>query len=239
MKLLQNSSTPLYQQIEEDIRASIENGALKYGDKIDAEPEIMEKYKVSRITVRKAISNLVEEGYLIKKQGKGTFVNKPKIQRKIEHFMSFSEACSANGMKATSKVIKKEVISPSHEEKEFLQLDDDDKVLYIQRIRYADGDPIMYENNYFSYSRFQYLMDESMNGSLYNLLRDKSNVTASGAQRSSLEVMRASNDIAKILNVPVGEPVFYMRTYMCDSENKPLHIGKQYILGKRYIFDIQ
>jgi GntR family transcriptional regulator len=238
MKLIQNSSTPLYRQIEENIRVSIENGLLNFGDKIEAEPEIMQRFNVSRITVRQAISNLVNEGYLIKKQGKGTFVNKPKIKRKIDHLLSFTEACNTNGMKASSEVIKKEIIIPSKEEKDFLQLDDEDKVIYIQRIRLADDDPIMYENNYFSYSRFKFLLDEQLNGSLYKLLREKYNVIPINPMRDSLEVVRANNDVAKILKVPAGEPLFYMKTFMCDSNNNPVHIGKQFILGKRYKFDI-
>jgi GntR family transcriptional regulator len=238
MELKQNSSTPLYRQIEEYIRVAIENGILNFGDKLETEPEIMKRFNVSRITVRQAISNLVNDGYLIKKQGKGTFVNKPKIKRKIDHLLSFTEACSNNGMKATSEVIKREIIMPSEEEKDFLQLDDGDKVLYIQRIRFADGDPIMYENNYFSYSRFNYLLDEQLNCSLYNLLREKYNIIPSNSKGDSLEVIRASNNVAKILRVPAGEPLFYMKTYMCDNNNNPVHIGKQFIVGKRYRFDI-
>lgn len=86
--LIQDNIIPLYQQLADIIRNSITSGELKYGDKIPTEVELSEKYNVSRITVRAAINELVESGFLIKKQGKGTFVSKPKVQRKIEYLSS-------------------------------------------------------------------------------------------------------------------------------------------------------
>jgi GntR family transcriptional regulator len=105
--LRQDDQIPLYIQLKESLRGSILNGDLKYGDKIPTEAELSEDFKISRITVRKAILELVEEGYLVKRQGKGTFVNKRKIERKIVHFLSFSDACKANGLTASSKIIKR------------------------------------------------------------------------------------------------------------------------------------
>lgn len=236
MKLQQDSFTPLYQQIKEEMRAAIENGSLKHGDKIPAEPELSEQYNVSRITVRKAISDLVSEGYLIKKQGKGTFVSKPKIQRKIEHLLSFSEACHANGMKASSIIIKREVIPPTENQRELLRLEDDDQVLYIQRVRSANGDPIMLENNYYPYNKFKFLCDENLDGSLYELLSKKYGITPNGSSGSSLEIVRANGEISRLLNVPQGEPLFYMKTCVYDTEMQPIHIGRQYMIGEQYKF---
>ena len=68
----------------EDIKCAIEEEKYKYEDKIPSEPELSELYSVSRITVRRAVDELCTEGYLIKKQGKGTYVGHPKLQRKIE-----------------------------------------------------------------------------------------------------------------------------------------------------------
>lgn len=147
--LIQDNIIPLYQQLADIIRNSITSGELKYGDKIPTEVELSEKYNVSRITVRAAINELVESGFIIKKQGKGTFVSKPKVQRKIEYLSSFTVACEASGLKVTNEIIKREVIEPKIEDKKALELDDDDKLIYIQRVRFAGGDPLMLENNYF------------------------------------------------------------------------------------------
>ncbi|MDN3018062.1 GntR family transcriptional regulator [Paenibacillus sp. BSR1-1] len=234
--LKQDDHIPLYIQLKESIRSSIVNGDLKFGDKIPTELELSEEYKISRITVRKAIVELVEEGYLVKKQGKGTFVNKRKIERKIVHFLSFSDACKANGLKASSKVIKKEIIQPTSKDQTMLQLEDGDALLFIQRVRYAGDSPIMIENNYFSYKEYHSLLNENLDGSIYKILEEKLGVKPAGSSELSLEIVRAGDEEMELLNIASGEPLFFMDTTVTDENGQPVHRGKQYILGDSYKF---
>lgn len=241
--LIQDNIIPLYQQLADIIRNSIVNGELKYGDKIPTEVELSEQYNVSRITVRAAISELVERGLLVKKQGKGTFVNRPKVQRKIEYLSSFTAACEASGLQVTNEIIKREVVEPELEDKKDLELDDDDKLLYIQRLRYAGGEPLMLENNYFSFKKFNFLFTEDLSGSLYELLRKKYGINPSdslnsGIDRTTIEIIKAVDEEAALLKVQNGEPLFYIKTVIYDDKNRPIHIGKQYVIGERYKFVI-
>lgn len=241
--LVQDNIIPLYQQLADIIRNSIASGELKFGDKIPTEVELSEKYNVSRITVRTAISELVELGFLVKKQGKGTFVSRPKVQRKIEHLSSFTAACEASGLKVTNEIIKREVVEPELEDKKDLELDDDDKLLYIQRLRYAGGEPLMLENNYFSFNRFNFLLEEDLSGSLYEVLRKKYDVNPSdslnsGIDRTTIEIVKAMDEEAVLLRVQNCESLFYIKTVIYDDKNRPVHIGKQYIIGERYKFVI-
>lgn len=241
--LVQDNIIPLYQQLADIIRNSIVSGELKFGDKIPTEVELSEKYNVSRITVRTAISELVELGFLVKKQGKGTFVSRPKVQRKIEHLSSFTAACEASGLKVTNEIIKREVVEPELDDKKDLELDDDDKVIYIQRLRYTGGEPLMLENNYFSFNRFNFLLKEDLSGSLYELLRKKYNINPSdslnsGTDRTTIEITKAMDEESVLLKVQNGEPLFYIKTVIYDDKNRPVHIGKQYIIGERYKFVI-
>ena len=243
--LIQNNEVPLYQQIKELIRSSIMSGELKPGEKISSELELIDKYGVSRVTIRNSISELVNEGYLIKKQGKGTFVSRPKIQRKIEHLSSFSSACEANGLKASGKVIRREIIEPSAEDKESLKLEEGDKLIYIQRLRYAGTEPLMIENNYFSYKMFSFLISENLEGSLYEVLKNKYNIIPSDdasdfndTPKTSIEIVRATADQSKLLELSLGAPLFFVNTIIYDEKLCPIHIGKQYIKGERYKFMI-
>ena len=236
MKLNKDSIMPLYQQLKNAMKSEINNENIKRGDKILTESELSEQYEVSRITVRKAIDDLVADGYLVKKQGKGTFVNKAKIQRKIEHLLSFSEACIANGMVPSSIVIKKDVIIPDEEDQQILGIKSNEKALYTQRIRLADNEPIMLENNIYSFNKYGFLLNEDLSGSLYNLLSIKYNIKPSGSSNSSVEIVRASSSISKSLHINIGDPLFYMKTCTLDTENNPIHIGKQFIVGERYKF---
>ena len=108
MKLNDNSLTPLYQQVLEDIKAEISSGTYASGQRIPSEAELSQLYSVSRVTVRRAIEELVGEGYLTKRQGKGTYVNQRKMTRKIRQcstIESFTDVCAEMGMKAGAHVI--------------------------------------------------------------------------------------------------------------------------------------
>ena len=86
--LQQNTSVPLYRQLKDKILSDISSGKLAEGEKIPTEIELSELYNISRITVRNAVKELVAEGYLVKKQGKGTFVCLPKIERKLFTYLA-------------------------------------------------------------------------------------------------------------------------------------------------------
>ena len=154
MKLDDNNSIPLYLQLKNTIKGLIESGEIQKGEKIPSEHELCKKYDVSRITVRNALAELEDEGYLIKKQGKGTFATKPKLFRPLEDSVGFSESCRNAGMESSSIVLKREVLPLDERMKDILKLSDRDQVLYIQRLRLADGEPLMIENNYYSYAKY-------------------------------------------------------------------------------------
>lgn len=236
MKLQQDSSTPLYKQLKEEIKASIENGTLSYGDKIETEIKMSETYNISRVTVRKAVEDLVREGYLTKMQGKGTFVNKPKIQRKIGYLMSFSESCEAMGIKPFSRVIKREILEPTEEMIQEMGLKPGEKVLYINRLRGSSRTPYASENNYYPYPKYAFLMDEKLDQSLYKLLEEKADIQVSSSKGSYLEVVKASGELAKILRVHSSDPLFFIYSRIYDQHGELVHVGKQYLVGSCYKF---
>lgn len=236
MKLDDNNSTPLYLQLKNTIKGLIESGEVKRGEKIPSEYELCEKYKVSRITVRNALSELESEGYLIKKQGKGTFATTPKLFRPLQDTVGFTESCKAAGMESSSIVLKREILPLDERIKDILDLDDDDQVLYIQRLRLADGSPLMVENNYFSYKNYKFLMNEPLTGSLYELLSSKKGIVCDRSLKMVITVTTASGDLVRILQVPIGAPLFIMDGIMGDSNGNPVHYSLQYIAGEKYSF---
>jgi len=105
-----NSPIPLYYQLEEHIKGLIENGELSPGDALPPEREYAEKYQISRMTVRQAFTQLVNEGYLYRLQGKGTFVAERKIEQPLQGLTSFTEDMKARGFTPGNKLIKFEII---------------------------------------------------------------------------------------------------------------------------------
>lgn len=241
MRLKESSSMPLYKQVKNIILSEIQTGQWKAGEQIRPEMELSQKYNVSRVTVRKALEELGNEGYLVKRQGKGTFVNRPKLQRKIDYVTSFSMACKYNHMVPESQVVKSEILDPDSDRRaaEFLELSEGDKILYIRRLRLADGVPVMLENNYYSWDKYKSLLEEDLTQSLYGILIYKYHVLPFGDTENTLEIVRANKDQAVLLNVPVGEPLFFLNGGISEPDKTPIHYGRQYIVGSRYKFTIK
>lgn len=229
---------PLYIQLKKALQSAISNGLFQQGERIPTEPELSERYNVSRITVRKAVEELTREGYLTKRQGKGTFVSHSKIGRKIEHVMGFTAACKANGLSSRSTVTVKELVVPDSGLVQALRLTEGEKAIYIQRKRYAGDSPLMLENNYYPEARFSFLMDEPLEGSLYDLLRDKYGIDPIQPGETTLEIVLADENQARLLETSIGKPLFYMKTMIYDQHGLPVHVGKQYIIGDRYQFTL-
>lgn len=231
---------PLYQQIVWSIRNDIDEGRYKFDEKIPTEIELSDLYSVSRITVRRAVDELCTEGYLSKKQGKGTYVHKRKIQRRLQQtddVKSFSEVCRSSGMEPSSRMIKRELIEADKDEIQFLGLQQEDKILHIQRVQSADDCPIQLENNYYPYKQFQFLEQESLdNVSVFSLLSRKYNINVCNTSTTTIEIVLADEYQAKLLKIPFGEPLFYMNCYFIDAEGQPLFIGRQFIVGNRFTF---
>ena len=168
MELDKNSQQPLYMQLMKEIKEQIQNGYYKPGDQIPTENQLSELYQVSRITVRRTIEELCAQGVLVKRQGKGTFVEAPKIYRKIENDnnMSFSAACRANGRRPSSHIISCTVMDAENWQMEFLKLHADRRLYHIERILSADDLPIIYEHIYIPVSRVPDLQVERLEGAI-------------------------------------------------------------------------
>ena len=145
MSLDKKSQLPLYAQLMKEIKDQIRKGTYKEGDQIPTEGELSAAYQVSRITVRRTIEELCSQGFLVKRQGKGTFVEIPKIYRKIENDnnMSFSEACRSNGRKPSSHIISCHIMEMQEWQQDFFK-PEHTKIYHIERILSADNLPIIY-----------------------------------------------------------------------------------------------
>lgn len=240
-KIQGDSSVPLYQQVANDLRASIENDVYHVGQRIPPEPELSQLYAVSRITVRKAIELLVEEGLLAKRQGKGTFVCHPGPPCKIRddrstRVMGFSESCRVNGLVPGAVLLSRSCEEVPDEERAFFD-GACSKVIAVERVRTADGAPIMVESNLFPFEGLEFLETEELdNRSLFEMIVERTGRHAVRESPQSLSIMLADERLASLLKVPVGEPLFYLLGRYHDQAGRPLYVGRQYIIGSRYTF---
>mgnify|MGYP000078530314 FL=1 len=182
------AAIPLYQQVIDIIKNEINSGAYKAGARIPNEFELAESYKVGRVTVRRAIEELVQQGYLTKRQGKGTFVNAPKLKRKIrqkDDVQSFSDACRVNGMEPGARVISRKILPADSTEAQFFGVPVGTDLICVERVRAADGVPVMLENNIYVYEDNAYLSTAPLsNQSIFEFVRNRTGRTPAFTDRA-------------------------------------------------------
>lgn len=235
-------AVPLYQQVMDDLKGEIARGVYVAGSRIPAEMELAKSYGVGRITVRRAIEELSRAGYLNRQQGRGTFVCAPKLKRKIrqkDDVQSFSDACRVNGMEPGACVISRKILPADSTEAQFFGVPVGTDLICVERVRTADGVPVMLENNIYVYEDNAYLSTAPLsNQSIFEFVRNRTGRTPAFTDPCTLEIACASPEVARLLAVPVGEPLFYMEAFFFDEQRRPFIIGRQRIIGSRYVFDI-
>ena len=231
--LLRDNSVPLYLQLAEELRGLIRSGELKENEQVMTEKELSEQYGVSRITVRKALDVLTEEELLVRKQGKGTFVTGKRIKRSLNTLMSFTQNCEREGKKPGTKFLTADIIAAHPEDVRLFGLEEDDTVIRIKRLRYADDEPVLIEENHFPRS-YAFLLSEDLNGSLYETLHEHGVTAAMGTK--SIGICYATKEEASELQVKENEALLYMKDVCFDTENKPIYRGKNIINTDRFSY---
>ena len=139
---------PLYFQLRESLRKKIVDKVYLPGQPVPTEVQLQKEYNVSRVTVRRAISDLVLDGLLVKNRGVGTYVAHPKIIHRIGSIYSSTEELLARGMKPGTKFLEKKEITPSEDICREMGLDKGTKVIKIKRLRLADNEPVAILTSY-------------------------------------------------------------------------------------------
>lgn len=249
-KLDEGSSTPLYAQLRDLLKGQIADGAFVPGERIPSEDKLNGLYGVSRITVRRALQELVDEGYLVKCPGKGTYVSErvpgapahAKVRARFTQnndVQSFTEACESNGQAAGAHLLALEEVDGFEGARDFFGFGAEGRLLRVVRIRTADRTPIMVEENYFPAGEYGFLREADFEDtSLYDI------VTAGGhgdpmlTEPCALDLEKAPAEMAPYLDVPIGEPLFCLEGRYFDADGSPMYLGRQHIVGTRYTFRI-
>lgn len=238
-----SGSSPLYQQIFEHIKSSIESGVYVEGDRLPSEAELCTMFSASRITVRRALGDLCTNGYLVKRQGVGTFVGRSRIYRHLcktgDKTQTFTDICRENNVRAGARLLQRQIVTSREDETKYFDLAEGDLLLYIQRVRTADDVPIYEENIFLPLSEFRPLLDAGLDDvSMFGVIEQVSGRRVAKHDRMTIEAVLASPEQAVELQVAVKSPLLYMNAYFSDEAGKPLAIGRQYYVGSRYSFEV-
>lgn len=232
-----SSPLPIYYQIEEQLKKQIENGELKPNDSLPSEREFAERFEISRMTVRQAINNLVNDGYLYRQKGRGTFVSEKKLEQQLVGLTSFTEDMKARGMVPSSKLLSFEIIAASEKIAEQLHISLHTPVYEIKRIRLADDVPMALESVYVSANLVKGLTESIVNDSLYRYIEEELSLKI-GEANQTLESILASETEVKHLGINSYSPVLLIQRNTYLQDGTPLEVVKSSYRADRYKFTI-
>ena len=202
---------PMYYQIKKDILEKIKNSVYDVGSKIPTDNQFCDMYEVSRITVRRALSELERDGYIERIQGKGTYVKFKEIEQSIDNFYSFSVETRKLGYIPSSIFINLELMVATEEVRSALNLSENEKVYLIERLQLADELIIALDRCYFPEKLIPgFKKDMLSQGSLYQALQENYGFRTNNAEETMEAISISSKDAMK-MRISENHPILLVK----------------------------
>ncbi|MEW6567305.1 MAG: GntR family transcriptional regulator [Chloroflexota bacterium] len=230
------AAAPLYAQITESLLERIQSGELAPGDRLPAERELSQMLGVNRLTLRRALRTLEQQGLLTRLQGRGTYVAEPKIERQAGRLVSFTRGMRRRGYTPGTRLVSVEQRPVEASLARELKLPASAPVYFILRLRTLNQEPVLIERYTIPVRRFPGLDRFDLESrSIYDILQAEYGVTIQRA-RQSLEPVAASDFDASLLGIAVGSPLMLERRLSFDQAGEPVEHGRDLYRGDRFRF---
>ncbi|TFD99920.1 GntR family transcriptional regulator [Jeotgalibacillus sp. R-1-5s-1] len=229
---------PLYKQIAQQIKEEISSGKWNEGEAIPTELHLSELYKASRVTVRQAIKQLVDEGLLEKIQGSGTYVKEQKIEHNIFELVSFTEEMRRLDKEPVNKVLYFQLIQPDDHVRRMLRLGEDDQVFYIRRQRLVDDIPYVLEDTYLPVSLFPNLSYQIMTGSKYDYIEKEVGTKIKESFQEVIPIL-PDEEIAEALKITRDKPILKIQSYSLFQNGTVFEYSENHFRSEEYKFTLR
>ncbi len=232
-----NSSQPLYEQIKRYILSRIESGEYIAHQQLPSERQLSDQFDVSRLTVSKAIKQLVQDGWLYVQIGKGTYIGEEPIQQQIDMLTSFTEDMKIRGQNTTSRILHASVKPASEEVAIALTIPQGTPIVELERVRLVSQIPMAIERASVIADRCPDILDhhDFSSESLYAALRENYHILLVSAEQV-FEARAATKDESKLLNISISAPVLAIHRITYDEMNQACEHVKSVYRGDRYKF---
>jgi GntR family transcriptional regulator len=216
------AEAPLYGKVEEVLASEIARGDLQPGDRLPSEDELLTRFSVSRITIRRAIQNLIQRGVLEIRRGLGTFVLAPKISQELTKLTGFVEDMAIHGRKASARVVSKGIVPANEVVARHLGISNGTRVMRIERVRLADSIPMSFDETYLPLDIGKKIVQHDLRVKpIFTLLEEKYGFALTEAEYK-LEAAAASAYVAEALAVPEGSPIFRIERTSFTGGGEPV-----------------
>ncbi len=226
-----NNSTPLYIQIAKGIRGQISEGRIAMGEALPSERDLCELTGASRVTIRKAVDQLIDEGLLLRKQGSGTFVTE-RIEMPATYLGGFTEDSRARGQEPGSIWLIRKSAAPTREEAATLKISTSAAVARLGRVRLSGGEPLAIEHAIIAESHLPPI--EKIGDSLYAALETKGKRPRHGRQK--VRASLASPTEAALLSIPENSEVLRIERVTWLDDGTIIEFTRSAYRGDRYEF---
>jgi GntR family transcriptional regulator len=224
---------PLHHQVYLDLLSALDAGEWQPGDRLPPERELTPRYGCSLITVRRALSELTREGRLERTRGRGTFVRRPTIDRDLADPRSFREEMLSRGHDPATRLVSARPESPDDAVAVALDQAPGSPSLYLERLRLADGEPLLLEQVHLPAERFPGLLASDLEqGSLYRLLEDRYQ-TRITRTRETLEPVLLPAREARLLQQPRGAAALLIHGVSYAEDGVPVEYSRTFVRGDR------
>ncbi len=222
------------EEVRRRILAEIANGQLRPGQKLGAERDLAIDLQVSRSTLRQALTVLEETGVVRRLPGRGggTFVSPEKIDRDLSQIVGVPSLLRGQGFIAGTRLISAAVLLADPKTQMALGLSDGDYIFEVVRIRLADSIPISLEHARFPAEMFPGLLERPLGNSLYELLSKHYDTTPDEAVEH-IDLVNATSDEARILEVPLGSPLLSIIRTTMDTKGRKIEYSHDLFRGDR------
>lgn len=214
-RLHRESSTPLYIQLKDTLTAEIQAGRYQPQQRLPSERELCERYQVSRMTVRQAISGLIRDGWVYARVGKGTFVSVPKFSQELRSLTGFNQDVRQHDGRPSSEVLEAKIIPANPELAETLKVFPNAEVVLLSRLRLADGVPLAMETAYLPHGLFPGLLQHDFTTqSLYAVIENQYHMPLVRAEQTIEAALAGSIEQEQLgMNTPAAVLRIERRTF--------------------------
>lgn len=230
---------PLYFQLKSLLLDELKSGVHPVDTIIPTEKEISKMFEISRSTVRQAMTQLVQEGWLYRVKSKGTFIARTKIKQDfIKRLETFNEQITRSGYVPSTQLLSLEVVTMPESVASRIGVEPGIKAIYMHRKRCASGEPIVTVETYLPYDSCSFLMEHDMSKeSMYNVL-SKRDATRICRVTRVLEAVAANSRDAELLEVKRGKPIHFFTTIGYNQMDEPIEFSLARYRGDRNRFEV-
>jgi GntR family transcriptional regulator len=236
VKIDPDNPLPLYAQVESILAAGIAEGTFPAGSQLPNEDELIQRYAVSRTTIRQTIQNLMRRGLIEIRRGKGTFVLQPKITQELTELSGFVEDMQSLGRHASARLLDRQLVPASESVARRLAIAAGTLVVHIQRVRLADNAPLSFDETWLPREIGERIIENDLETEpIFSLLEQKYDTPLVEAEYR-LEAISADTTVARALGISAGSPIFLIERTSYTTDHQPVDYEKLYYRGDQIRF---